>query len=206
MNSAKIIAKSSVLIAAVFLFNGISATMAGQPITNEQFVIDAITNSASSLLDSLQLGRGEFSIMATPGIDELAVDGMRLALLKAGWVNSSNIEDSPGTACKIDVTFSAFNFDYKRGKSRGFLKKPFVKRELAGQLLVKIIKPGYSYIGFRDVGSSDAFTPAQANYVASLRYNQLSPSVPGAGVTKYLEPLAVTAAAGGLIYLFFANR
>jgi len=195
------------LLTAIFLIavSG-STSFAGQVSTNEQFVMDAVYQITSNLLDSLDHDTGHFTIGKVDGIDELAVNGMRLALLNHGWINSNGENNSGDNPYIVNITFSALNFGYKKGESLGFLKKSYIRRNIDGQVLVKIVGPEYSYVGFRDISDSDEFAPDQANYVASLRYNQLSPSLPGAGLKRILEPVTVTAAAGALIYLFFANR
>lgn len=205
IRSRKILELSLLTAVAVSFFSS-GMLVAGQVPTNEQFVTDAVYKAASQLLDSLSLETGSFSIGQMDGIDELAVNGIRLACLGHGWSNPDGETDPQDRLYMVNISFSALNFAYKKGKSRGFLKKSFIKRDFNGQVLIKIIKPGYSYVGFRDISDSDSIAPDQANYVASLRYNQLSPSLPGAGLKRILEPVTVTAAAGALIYLFFANR
>jgi len=198
--------KITLILLSVFICSPVDIIFADQPLTNEQIVINAISESALSLIDSLDLEPSNVIIKHSAGIDELALDGFKSALVQSGFVigNRDNSNDAGGYA--IDVSLSAFDFKYFSGKSRGFLKKKNVKRELSGQLLVRLSGNEYNFIGFKNFEYSDEVDPFQLNYIASIRYNQLSPLAPGGGMMRYLEPLAVTATVGGLIYLFFINR
>jgi len=194
------------ILLLIFVCLPVNIVFADQPLTNEQIIVNTISESALVLIDSLGLKPSRAIIKPSTGINELAIDGFKSALLQLGFVieNPETILDSNG--CTIDVTLSAFDFKYLNGKSRGFLKKKYVKRQVSGQLLINITGNGYNYVGFKNFEYSDEVNPSQLNYIAGIRYNQLSPSAPGGGMMRYLEPLAVTATVGGLIYLFFVNR
>jgi hypothetical protein len=175
------------------------------PPTNEQVLVEAVAKSFS-LPSSLPVNVSKFQLKSAHGLDELAVDGLRdyftntkpEALSYAGGnVDSSSI---------INVSVSALQLTYGKGKSRGFLRKPYIRRTIAGQILVSISGNGVNYSGFQNIKYSDEIEYNQANYVASLRYKELAPQQPSPGAPKYLEPLAVGATVGGLIYLFFINR
>ncbi len=186
---------------------GTTATLkADIPVTNEEFVVNSILRATATLIDSLELTPSRARVDSADGLDELAVDGVKAALIESGWFVVNKIDRKSGQGFNITASLSAFDFKYEKGRSRGFLKKPAIRRELSGQILFKLIGNDYSYLDFLDFSDSDEVAPGQANYIASIRYKELSPPVPGGGATKYLEPLAVTATVGGLIYLFFINR
>ncbi|MCP4584030.1 MAG: hypothetical protein GY839_20655 [candidate division Zixibacteria bacterium] len=187
----------------IFLCCPINIVLADQPSTNEQFVMQSITKAANELIDSLKIKSSHAKIEPVSGISELAADGFKRALLVSGYKIDNSDENN---ALVADISLSAFDFKYTKGKSRGFLKKRFIRREFSGQIIVKFTGDNYNYIGYKEFSGTDEVAPSEANYVASIRYNQLSPEAPGGGAMKYLEPLAVTATVGGLIYLFFINR
>ncbi|GAF82082.1 unnamed protein product, partial [marine sediment metagenome] len=140
------------------------------------------------------------------GLNKLAVDGVKKALIITGWSIFNDINQNNERYFVVSTTLSALDFQYKKGTSRGFLRKPHINRKLSGQLLLNISGPDYSSVSFLDFSDSDNVLPEQKNYIASVKYNELTPSVSVGGVERYLEPLAVAATVGGLIYLFFVNR
>lgn len=198
--------KLTLILLTIFICSPVNIIFADQPLTNEQIVVNAISVSALSLIDSLGLEPSNVMIKPSAGIDELAIDGFKSALVQAGFVIGNWDTSTGAVGYSIDVSLSAFDFSYSSGKSHGFLKKKNVKRLVSGQLLVRMSGSDYNFIGFKNFEYSDEVDPLQLNYIASIRYNQLSPSAPGGGMMRYLEPLAVTATVGGLIYLFFVNR
>jgi hypothetical protein len=200
--------KNTILIISFLILIGspIDIVFADQPLTNEQIIVNTISESALSLIDSLNLRPSTATIKPLEGLDELAIDGFESALIQSGFV-IENPEIIPGDSdYAFDVSFSAFDFKYSAGQSQGFLKKRFIKRQATGQLLVHVTGNGHNFVGFRNFEYSDEVNQSQLNYIASIRYNQLSPAAPGGGMVRYLEPLAVTATVGGLVYLFFINR
>jgi len=194
------------ILLLIFICSPVNIVFADQTQTNEQIIVNKVSESALALIDSLSLKPSKAIIKPSAGINELAADGFKSALLQSGFT-IENREASPGdSGYMIDVILSAFDFKYLNGKSRGFLKKKYIKRQVTGQLLISITGNGYNYVGFKNFEYSDEVDPSQLNYIAGIRYNQLSPVAPGGGLMRYLEPLAVTATVGGLIYLFFVNR
>jgi hypothetical protein len=196
--------KSIIMLATIGCM--MTSAFAQNPDTNEQFVVNAVEKTTSAFIDSLNISGDTIYIEDQTGLAGLIVDGFRLALLKNKNSVVASIDRAGAIAVRANLSLSAFEFKYTEGRSRGFLKKPFIKRQLTGQLLINLAASDFNYIGFRDFSASDEVEPAYANYIASMRYNQLSPDNPGGGLIKYLEPLAVTATVGGLIYLFFINR
>ena len=182
----------------------VTIAQAQTPMTNEQLMINTIADKAEELLDSLGMAKTVISLEPQTGLNSLVNDGFKAGALRYGLdvVNKNPKTDN----YNVNVSVSAFNFTYKNGKSRGFFKRPYVKRELTGQMLINISGGDFNFLGFKDFSVADEIVPDEVNYISSLRYNQLSPNPPGGGAKKYLEPLAVTATVGGLIYLFFINR
>lgn len=183
-----------------------SYVYAEKPSTNEEFVTTTISSEFKSLLDSLDIKSGGIQFESQAGLTSLIVDGAKSGAINAGLklIGSDRINND--NDYKVTISLSAFEFKYTNGKSRGFLKHDNVKRNLAGQILVNISRNDFNYLGFREFVNTDEVEPDAVNYISSIRYNQLSQKSPGSGVKKYIEPLAVTATVGGLIYLFFINR
>jgi len=177
------------LICIMAVIFSASLLKADMPSTNEEFVSNSITQTAAAFFDSLKLVPSRVRFEPADGLNKLAVDGVKKALIMSGWSICNDI-----------------SFRYKKGPSRGFLRKPHINRDLSGQLLLNISSLNYSTVNFLDFSDSDSVLPEQENYIASIRYKELTPSVSIGGVERYLEPLAVAATVGGLIYLFFVNR
>jgi len=191
------------IMAVIFSASLLKADM---PPTNEEFVSNSITQTAAAFFDSLKLVPSRVRFEPADGLNKLAVDGVKKALIMSGWSICNDISLNSEHDFTISAAFSAFDFRYKKGPSRGFLRKPHINRDLSGQLLLNISSLNYSTVNFLDFSDSDSVLPEQENYIASIRYKELTPSVSIGGVERYLEPLAVAATVGGLIYLFFVNR
>jgi hypothetical protein len=176
------------------------------PPTNEELVVNSICSVVQTFLDTSKIGASDITIEPADTDDNLALDGVRAAFIMAGWQVVENDFERYGPKYKALTSLSSLDFKYKRGGSRGFLKKPLIRREFAGQILLKLMSDEKIFQGYLDFSSSDEVPPSQSNYIASLKYKQLAPAVPGSGTVRVLEPLAVTATIGGLIYLFFINR
>ena len=189
----------------IFLFaaTGLKAEL---PQTNEQFVSNSITETVSAFFDSLGLFPAQVEFEPSDGLNAIAVDGVKAVLIGKGWSLNSGLSENSSNVYKIGSVFSAFEFKYKRGGSRGFLKKPYIKRVVSGQLLLSISSIDFNHVGFLDFSDTDQVLPERENYIASVRYKQLAPPVSMGGVERYLEPLAVTATVAALTYLFFINR
>ena len=208
------------LLAGMLVFFIVSGVAAELPSTNEQFVSESIANAAVDFFDSLRLVPSQIEIMSSDGLNMLVIKALKSAVVGSGWLIISarpagarlsadtehDTNKVEGQYYKIIASLSAFDFKYKKGKSRGIFNKPNVRRELSGQILIDLSGPGCSYVNFKEFSGSDEVSPQYKNYIASVRYKELSPPVKIGGAERYLEPLAVTAAIGGLIYLFFINR
>jgi len=192
------------MIAGLSLTIALSVAGAELPSTNEEFVSLSIARAVRDFVDSLSLSESGVWLEPAQGLNQLAADGVRMALLGAGW----RIENTPGQATDFVVAtnLSAFDFRYVKGQSRGFLNKPFIRRTLSGQVAVNFSGGDFSYFGFLDFADADSILPEHENFVASPRYRELAPEALVGGLERYLEPLAVVGTVGGLVYLFFVNR
>jgi hypothetical protein len=197
--------RSAVLLAAILLMTAARPLFCQTAISNEQLLADASKRAVSILFDSLNISTGPFTVVWEPGIDEIVAGGVIESLQNRGFI-LKNSETPPGDSLvAIKVRLSALQFSYQKGESRGFWKKPFIKRTLVGQIAIILTgKCGYS--GFLDIIARDQIHSNEANFAASLRYNQLAPKIPRLGAGSFVEPLAVMATVGGLMYLFFASR
>lgn len=195
---------SIVILAGLIAAGYLCPVLAETPPTNEQMVVNTVSRSIKALIDSLQLVPSNVLIEKVNGLNGLVINGVRSAFIDAGWTLLNQYEKNPDFIVNADLT--SFEFNYRKGKSRGFFNKPFIRRELTGQILLSVTDDSYGYVGFVEFSGGDEVLPEQANYIASFRYKKLAPEMPGTGVMRYLEPIAVTATIGGLIYLFFINR
>lgn len=174
-------------------------------ISNEQLLADASRQAAAILFDSLKIAAGTFNISSTSGIDEIVADGIIAALQKKGYITENAAIIPAESTLSVNARLSGLKFSYVKGSTRGFWKKPYIKRKLSGQIAINLSGKA-NYIGFRDISYEDQILPEQATIVASPKYNQLAPEIPRLGATRFVEPAAVAATVGGLIYLFFASR
>lgn len=193
------------LSVAVFLIAATGSVFCQSAISNEQLLAEASKRAASVLFDSLNITTGTFTICSDPGIDEIAAGGVIDALQKNGCLLENPETTLSDSIVTIRVRLSSLQFTYQKGESRGFWKKPYIKRSLIGQISI-ILSGKFSYSGFRSIAASDQILSSQSNIVASPKYNQLAPDIPRLGASRFVEPIAVAATVGGLIYLFFASR
>lgn len=174
-------------------------------ISNEQLLAEASGRAALILFDSLKMTTGTYNINSAQGLDEIIMDGIIGAIQKNGCMTESAVTLPPESTYTMTVRVSALRLLYQKGNSRGFWKKPFIKRKLYGQIAINL-SGKIDYIGYRDLSFEDQILADQANIVASPRYNQLAPEIPRLGASRFVEPIAVAATVGGLVYLFFASR
>jgi len=175
--------------------------------TNEEVVISSVREAAEKTMRGYGLDKIQMNI-AESGIDRPISNGIAEALGSLGVkVFAGGISGESTNSLNYDVL--GFDFDYGKGASRGFLRKRMIKREFAARLRITISKSIEGPIlSFEDVAVSyvDNIDPRFANLVKSRDIPELAPDLPGSGWTKIAEPVVVTAAIGGLVYLFFANR
>ncbi len=184
-----------------------AASAQTQVLTNEQVVISAVREAAEKTMRDNGLDKIQMN-MAKSGINRPISYGIADALRSLGVeVYAGGLSEEPVNNLKYDVL--GFDFDYGKGVSRGFLRKPMIKREFAARLRITISKSNEGRISsFEDIAVSyiDNIDPRFSDLVKSRDIPELAPDLPGSGWTKIVEPVVVTAAIGGIVYLFFANR
>ncbi len=175
--------------------------------TNEEVVISSVREAAEKTLRSHRLDKIQMD-MAESGIDRPISNGIAEALRSLGVeVFAGGGSGESMNSLSYDVL--GFDFDYGKGASRGFLRKPMIKREFAARLRITISKSiEGAILSLDDIGVSyvDDIEPRFADLVKSRDIPELAPDISGSNWTKIVEPVVVTAAVGGLVYLFFANR
>lgn len=185
----------------------VAASAQKQVLTNEQVVISAVREAAEKTMRDNGLDKIQID-MAKSGINRPISYGIADALRSLGVeVFAGGLSEEPINDLKYDVL--GFDFDYRKGGSRGFLRKPMIKREFAARLRITISKSNAGRISsFEDIVVSyiDNIDPKFSDLVKSRDIPELAPDLPGSGWTKIVEPVVVTAAIGGIVYLFFANR
>lgn len=184
-----------------------TASAQKQVLTNEQVVILSVREAALKTMRDYELGRIHMNL-ADSGIERPISSGIAEALKSLGIdVFAGGI--SAELSGKLNYSILGFDFSYGKGASRGFLKKPMIKRELAARLRITIDKSiDGPILSFEDivVDYADNIDPRFADLVKSRDIPELAPALPGSGWTKVAEPVVVTAVIGGIVYLFFANR
>lgn len=188
-----------------FLFLAISLRAQDRSPTNEQVVIKAVSDAA--LKSGFFSGLSDVRIKtADTGISRPISSGLIESMRSAGISVRADDADAE-VAVVYDVL--GFDFDYKRGGSRGFLRNPKIRRVFDARIRITStsLMDG-SILGVGDIEASyeDQIEPRFAELVKSPDIPELAPDLPGSGWAKIIEPVVVTAAVGGLVYLFFANR
>lgn len=183
------------------------STVSSQVITNEQAVIEACRNGVTDSSTTfeftdiiIEVSESEISrpveIGLTEGFKSLGIN-----------VVGNDRSDSALQYVKCDIL--GFEFKYKNGDSRGFLRKRMIRREFKAVLKLtfsNLRDKSVSEIRDFDISYEDQINPALANLIKSRTIPALDPPFPSSGMKRIAEPVIVTAAAGALIYLFFANR
>lgn len=175
--------------------------------TNEEVVISSVRAAVEETMRGQKLDRIQMN-MAKSGIDGPVSNGIAEALRSLGIKVFAGGNDA-GSANGLDYDLLGFDFNYRKGTSRGFLRKPMIRREFEARLRITVTESIKGPISsFEDVAVSyvDNIDPRFANLVRSRDIPELAPDLPGSGWTKVVEPVVVTAAIGGIVYLFFANR
>ncbi len=174
-------------------------------LTNEQVVSKAFRDVVghAGILDGLIDIRVE-PVVASPG--RPLYNGLTEALAARGI----SVHSRGGAAPKsMTIEILGFDFRYGRGKSRGFLRAPMIKRIFDARVRISLteIRNG-QLLGAEDLAVSyaDELNPAVERLIKSRDIPELAPALPVSGWTRIVEPVVVTAAVGGLMYLFFANR
>jgi hypothetical protein len=185
----------------------IAASAQKQIPTNEEVVISSVRAAVEEAMRGQGLDRIQMD-MAKFGIDGPISNGIADALRSLGIQVFAGGANSVASN-SLDYDLLGFDFDYRKGTSRGFFKKPMIRREFEARLRITVTESLKGSISsFEDVAVSyaDDIDPRFANLVKSREIPELAPALPGWGWTKVVEPVVVTAAIGGIVYLFFANR
>jgi hypothetical protein len=175
--------------------------------TNEQIVISSVQEAVIESLRTETFGRMVIPL-AQSGIERPVSVGIAGALRDMGV---EVLADGAGgdSAKRLSYDVLGFDFSYRRGDSRGFLRKPMIKREFAAQLRITVKAPPNGRIVFLNeigVEYNDNIAPGFVELARSRDIPELAPDPPGSGWIRFVEPAIVTGAVGALVYLFFANR
>jgi hypothetical protein len=200
--------KTRLLISLSSLFAIALFEMArAQPSTNEQMVTDAVEAQVDESFEG-DSGRALLIIPGQPELDILVAgaiaDAMRHKYPQVMLASSP----SP-SADNLTFDIQGFDFRFRKGASRGFLKAHKIKRELQGQLRITIKSGTDGQLReVKDIpfSSTDVIEPGWAKYVDSRSIPELAPLAPSSSWSRYVEPALVITAVGTLVYLFFANR
>lgn len=173
--------------------------------TNEQVVIESFREAALKSNCCADIGSMRLDV-AESGLERPISSGLIEAFRSRGIAVVSGAGES---SVKIGYNILGFDFAYKKGKSRGFMRKPMIKRVLEARIRMTVTRLMDGVIvGQEDIfaGYNGEIDPEAVNFVKSVDIPALAPNPPGSGWARIVEPIVVTAAVGGLVYLFFANR
>jgi hypothetical protein len=98
---------------------------------------------------------------------------------------------------------------YPKIRGSGIFKKREVQREEKISLYLQLTQMKDNSVLWLKQGEeimSDWLKKSQLSQVGNENYSFLNPPAPSGFKEKILEPALITAIAGGLVYLFFANR
>jgi len=186
------------------LFSGISPAQE-KILTNEQVVIKSVRDAV--LKSDCCKGIGDVRLeLARSGLARPVSNGLAEAFKAMGV----NVSVGPGASWAVlGYDILGLEFEYKKGKSRGFLRQHMIKRALDARIRVTATQAMDGAIVAQEdisVGYSDEIDPAAVELAKSPDIPELAPRAQGSGWARIVEPVVVTAAVGGLVYLFFANR
>lgn len=175
--------------------------------TNEQIVISSVRRAVIESLRT-ETFHSMSVTLAESGIERPVSNGIVNALRDMGVEVLAEGAGDDG-AEKLVYDILGFDFSYERGESRGFLRKPMIRRELAAQLRITVKAPPSGriiYLNELGVEYKDSIAPGFLDLARSRDIPELAPDPPGSGWIRIVEPVIVTGAVGALVYLFFANR
>jgi len=199
-------AKLLILFAGLIITAVWNVAFSGQPLTNEQIVLSTVKQAVAdkvpgdtSVIVQIEVKSGELERLIGDGIRDGLQDKFRQA------INPGEIDPQKLT---INYEMLGFDFTYKKGHSRGFLKSNKVARDLRCQVRLSIDNGASGNSNSHEISAfyHDEIEPADLNYAKSRTIPELSPAAPGSGWSRYAEPSLVIASVGTLVYLFFANR
>jgi len=198
--------KVNLIVFAISLFcAGISYSQ-NEVLTNEEIVIKAVSQSVADNIADFSPG-SIFINDDSVGIKRPVSKGIIDASSNNGFKVFINNNQTVDYIAAYDIL--GFDFNYKNGNSRGFLKQSMVKRNLNALLKLTLKNRGSGEIKYSNdiaVKYEDEIDPDYLDYVASINIRELSPVKPASFVKRFAEPVIVTTAIGALVFLFFANR
>lgn len=109
----------------------------------------------------------------------------------------------------LNYRLTELRVHYPKVKRKGFLGKKVITREgkvTAFFYLVNAANGEILWQSREEKKGSDKFDASELKKVENKDFPFLWADLPSSATKKYVEPAIVTAVAGGLIYLFFANR
>jgi hypothetical protein len=176
-------------------------------ITNEQIVSTTVKAAAIRELGDFQNQR---IIVVTDGaplngiIASTLADALRN---KSAEVMLASQPDS--TSENLAFKILNFEFKYKKGSGRGFLRQRRIKREFQSQLQLTLESGVSSDIIATynlPLSYNDQIDPGALASVKSDEIPELAPKGPGRPISKLVKPALVVASVTVLVYLFFANK
>lgn len=194
-------------ILAALIVSGPAASAQGLVETNEQVVISSVREAVIESLKT-ESYRSMVLSLAEKGIERPVSNGIAEALRGLG-VEVLGDGSGDDEVEKLAYDILGFDFSYEGGKSRGFLRKPMIRREFAAQIRIAVKAPPRDrivYLNEIGVKYDDSIAPEFVDLARSRDIPELAPDPPGSGWIRFVEPAIVTGAVGALVYLFFANR
>lgn len=189
----------------ILLVSYLAASAQNKVLTNEQVVINSVREAVLQSSCCGDLGDIHIPLAKTGILRPVSyglADGLRL-------LGNSVETEAGGAATEVNYDVLGFDFDYDKGSSLGFMRKPMIKRIFDARIRISARRAGDgAIIKTNDLAIAyvDEVDPESALLIRSLDIPELSPNPPGSLWSTIAEPVVVTAAVGGLVYLFFANR
>ncbi len=183
------------------------SSASANPLTNEQMVISSVRDGVFEDLKQLDLKSVRLDLNAN-GLKKTVAGGIVEGLKNAGVdVYNADLSDTVGYELRFDIM--GFDFSYKNGKSRGFLRKRMINRVFDSIIRITVIELENGAVRLLkdiSISSSDQIDPELVQLVRSREIPELAPTQPSSGWSRLIEPAVVSVAVGALVYLFFANR
>lgn len=176
-------------------------------ISNEQIVSTTVKAAALRELGDFQNQRIVVVTDGTP-LNGMIASALADALRnKSAEVMLASQPDS--TSENLAFKILNFEFKYKKGSRRGFLRQHRIKREFQSQLQLTLesgvsgdIIAAYNL----PLSYNDQIDPGSSASVKSDDIPELALKSPGGAISKLAKPALVVASVTVLVYLFFANK
>lgn len=190
------------------------------PLTNEQFILGAIRLAWDSLLvapfvspESICYVVSETTVAASWLIEEgvaLSLENRRIKLVQS--TPPANIDSPPlGSSDPLFLRYRVidFSFQYPKSWRSGILGPKKLERRIKFELAGRLINSRNNIILWQKrcaVIKQDTLRMSQLALVENRTYPFLSPVVPATRSSLLFEPLLVTFAVAGLVWLLFTGR